>query len=201
MTHRTKSRFALSVALTASLVLVANPVLGGSGGLRTSLFAYPPSEIQWQKGVGVPEGRGPGQGLYMANPESPPFGLAGAVIQGAPGAITTLGFDYRGDCHARTPRFRVVTGPQPEDIYIFGCATGDATADTPALGWTRVRFGDLDAVPYFHDRPWPGFAKVTVQDLRVSFGSREESGPEFSGVVYLDNIAVNDMLIGKSGKN
>ena len=200
MTRRAKGRFALSVALSAALVLVANPVLGGGSGLRTSLFAYPPSEIQWQKGVGVPEGRGPNQGLYMANPESPPFGLAGAIIQGAPATITTLGFEYRGDCYARTPRFRVWI--ENGDSYIFGCQSG---IHTPAPGappeWQRVRFGDGDAVPYFHDRPWPGFANVTVQDLRVSFGSREESGPQFSGLVYLDNIAVNDTLIGKSGKH
>lgn len=133
-----------------------------------------------------------------------PGGLAGAVIDGITGAtLTTLGFDYKngGTCSSQSPRFRVLIEPNG-DAYTFGCASGVHTPSVAdPVNWTRVRFGDLDAVPFGHLQPWPGFGSVTVRDLRVVHGSRDQAGPEYSGVVYLDNLAVNDTLIGKPGNN
>jgi len=131
---------------------------------------------------------------------------AGAVIEGVDGIILTeLGFDVRsgGHCGAGAPRFNVVVDIEgSRSLFFFGCSAGDVfpvPGVTPEEGWKRIRFTDEDAMPADGLSVWPGFGEAKVVEIEVVFDEGTDAGPDFSGLVILDNIDVNGALIGSSG--
>lgn len=121
---------------------------------------------------------------------------AGALVSGVKGLkLKELGFDVRNDghCGAGAPRFNVVTNAG--DTYFFGCASGTKTAIN--ADWSRVRFEDADAVGQLPTTPpWPGFGNVTLGSITIIFDEGTDQG---QGFVFLDNIDVNGVLMGKPG--
>jgi hypothetical protein len=134
--------------------------------------------------------------------ETPNCAAAGAIIDGVGGiTLTELGFDYRngGHCGAGAPRYNVTT--TAGFTYFFGCVSGVHTpAPDDPVNWTRVRFTNLDAVPQLATNPpWPGFSSATVQSIVLIFDEGSDTGPDFTGQIYLDNLDINGTLIGKPG--
>jgi hypothetical protein len=161
---------------------------GGTAGVDTV-------EATWISNQGLPDAGNSNHALYLQK-DSPTANCAaaGATISGAEGIVLTeLGFDYRNDsyCGAGAPRFNVYT--TAGTYFFFGCADG---AHTPApddpTNWTRVRFGDADAVPADGTTAFPGFGSVVVTGIDIVF----DEGP---GSALIDNIDINSTLIGKPG--
>ena len=147
----------------------------------------------WVTKEGLPDAGGSNHALYLAKQAVTATNAAGgATIDGVQGIVTELGFDYRNDghCGAGAPRFNVYTSSNT--YYFFGCTYGAHTEVAP--GWTRVRFTNADAFPA--TPPFPGFGVVQVTAIEIVFDEGTDVGP---GFVYLDNINVNGVLIGKPG--
>lgn len=108
--------------------------------------------------------------------------------------LTELGFDVRqgGHCTASSPHFVVVTS---DDVTHFftGCATGTIQT-APAAGWIRVRFDPAN--------PAQASPPIAPGQQIKSIAVVLDEGPEASpnpggGLVVLDNIDVNGVIIGK----
>jgi hypothetical protein len=154
----------------------------------------------WVKHLGLPQDNDKNRfGLLLSkNGTTPTNASAGLVIHGVKGLhLTELGFDVRngGHCGAGAPRFNVVTNDGVTRFY--GCVYGTHSPSTPAPGWQRVRF--LTGVSY------PGApaitAGLTVDSISIDFDEGTDIAPDFSGMVVLDNIDVNGVLIGAPGES
>ena len=154
----------------------------------------------WVKHLGLPQDNDKNRfGLLLSkNGTTPTNASAGLVIHGVKSLhLTELGFDVRngGHCGAGAPRFNVVTSDGVTRFY--GCVYGTHTPNTPAPGWQRVRF--LTNVSY------PGApaitAGLTVDSISIVFDEGTDIGPDFSGMVVVDNIDVNGVLIGAPGES
>ena len=79
-------------------------------------------------------------------------------------------------------------------------ATDDFTMRlSPAQGWSRVRFTEEDAVSADGMTAWPGFGAAKVVSMKIVFDEGTDIGPDFSGMIILDNLDVNAALSGDSG--
>jgi hypothetical protein len=154
----------------------------------------------WVKHLGLPQDNDKNRfGLLLSkNGTTPTNASAGLVIHGAKSLhLTELGFDVRngGHCGAGAPRFNVVTSDGVTRFY--GCVYGTHTPNTPAPGWQRVRF--------FTNVSYAGApaitAGLTVASISIDFDEGTDIGPDFSGMVVLDNIDVNGVLIGGPGES
>lgn len=95
-----------------------------------------------------------------------------------------------GYCDVGAPRFVVtssVTG-----THFLGCGHGDKTQD-PVTGWWEIKF----VSPFTQ---YPGFGAAfttteTITRIRIVFDHGNDSGRP--GDVVIDNIRVNDRLVGK----
>lgn len=154
----------------------------------------------WVKHLGLPQDNDKNRfGLLLSkNGPTPTNAAAGLVLHGVKGLhLTELGFDVRngGHCGAGAPRFNVLTNDGVTRFY--GCAYGTHTPNTPAPGWQRVRF--ITGVAY------PGApaitAGLTVDSISIVFDEGTNIGPDFSGMVVLDNIDVNGVLVGAPGES
>ena len=154
-------------------------------------------DAAWQTHQGLPDAGKSDHALYLAK-----LGLttdcsaAGAVIDGVSGiTLTEIGFDIRdsGHCGAGAPRFNV----SATDGFHFlgGCANGAKTPNTPATGWTRVRIDPTDPAQAFP----PIAANATILSIAVLFDEGTDTGPDFTGSAFIDNIDINGVLIGKPG--
>jgi len=152
----------------------------------------------WVKHLGLPQDNDKNRfGLLLSkNGTTPTNASAGLVVHGAKGLhLTELGFDVRnsGHCGAGAPRFNVVTNDGVTRFY--GCTYGTHDPTTPAPGWQRVRF--------FTNVSYPGAPAITsgltVDSISIVFDEGTDTGPDFSGMVVLDNIDVNGVLIGAPG--
>ena len=170
-----------------------------AGTYKIKPWVYDPDDLgvasaAWVTKVGLLDAGGSNHALYLAKDSVTSANAAGgATIDGIAGSsLSELGFDYRtdGHCGAGAPRFNVYTTTGV--YYFFGCAYGTHTLDTPAQGWTRVRFSNADAYPSDGVTPFPGFGNVQVTGIDIVF----DEGP---ASIYLDNIDVNGSLIGKPG--
>ncbi len=135
----------------------------------------------WVKHLGLPQDNDKNRfGLLLSkNGITPTNASAGLAVHGVKGLhLTELGFDVRngGHCGAGAPRFNVVTSDG---------------------GWQRVRF--------FTNVSYPGApaitAGLTVDSISIDFDEGTDIGPDFSGMVVLDNIDVNSVLIGAPGES
>jgi hypothetical protein len=187
--HRSLRWAGMAVLAFSSTAIAAAP-----SGFKVKPWTYDPD------GTGIIESRwianagNDGHALFLEKDgPTPTNAAAGATVEGVEGiTLTELGFDYRDDgyCGAGAPRFNVYT---PSGVYyFFGCIYGTHTPAPGEAGWTRVRFGDVDAYPADGVTPFPGFGSTTVDAIEIVF----DEGP---GSTHLDNVDVNGTLIGKPG--
>jgi hypothetical protein len=154
----------------------------------------------WVKHLGLPQDSDKNRfGLILSkNGTTPTNASAGLVVHGVKGLhLTELGFDVRngGHCGAGAPRFNVVTSDGVTRFY--GCVYGTNSPSTPAPGWQRVRF--------FTNVSYPGAPPITggltITSISIVFDEGTDTGPDFSGMVVLDNIDINGVLIGAPGES
>jgi hypothetical protein len=139
----------------------------------------------WVPGIGLPDAGGSNHGLYLAK-EGPTEtnAAAYAVIDGVEGiTLADLGYDVKdgGHCSGGAPRFNVDAS---DGFHFVGACTNGTVAGVPAAGWTRYRFSLAQAFP-------PITPGATINSIAVLFDEE--------GSVIIDNIDVNDTLIGKPG--
>jgi len=121
---------------------------------------------------------------------------AGALLVGAENLtkLTELGFDVRqgGHCTANSPHFVVVTSDDVTHV-LTGCANGTIQT-APAQGWIRVRFDPAN--PAQASPPIaPGQA---IKSISIVLDQGPEATPNpGGGLVVLDNIDVNGVIVGK----
>ena len=121
---------------------------------------------------------------------------AGAQLVGAENLtkLTELGFDIRqgGHCTANSPHFVVVTSDDVTHV-LTGCANGSIQT-APAQGWTRVRFDPAN--PAQASPPIaPG---QQIKSIAIVLDEGPEATPKpGGGLVVLDNIDVNGVIVGK----
>jgi hypothetical protein len=116
-------------------------------------------------------------------------GVAGQTLIGA----EALGFDVKNQnggfiahCSGGSPRFNV-TLSDGSFHFIGGCGNGTFTPDTPATGWTRVRFDPQNASQAFPMVP----TNSTIASIALVFDEGSEVDPNGSPEIVLDNIFVN----------
>jgi hypothetical protein len=195
--------------------------------LRAVPFVFDPEDLgivfsDWVNGIGLPDNMsrtGDGwqdwgqledinrsQGLLISkNGATAANASAGATIEGVAGiTLMQLGLDVRsgGHCGAGAPRFNVLVDMNgSRSLFFFGCAAGDRSSVpgvSPEQGWTRVRFSDADAVAADGMTTWPGFGLAKVVSIKIVFDDGTDAGPDFSGLVILDNLEVNGTLVGQA---
>jgi hypothetical protein len=140
-------------------------------------------DAQWIAAEGMPGGDNGNQALYLQKlGTTSNCAAAGATITGVEDltGVLKLGYDIRDDghCGAGAPRFNVYTNVT---TYFLGCASG---AGAPAGGWISVDHV-LELGP-----------DEVVQGIDILFDEGEDAG---AGYAYLDNIYVNDSVMGKPG--
>jgi len=122
---------------------------------------------------------------------------AGALLVSAENLtkLTELGFDVRqgGHCTANSPHFVVVTSDDVTHV-LTGCANGTIQT-APAQGWIRVRFDPAN--------PAQASPPVAPGQQIKSIAIVLDEGPEATpnpggGLVVLDNIDVNGVIVGKN---
>jgi hypothetical protein len=108
--------------------------------------------------------------------------------------LTELGFDIRqgGHCTANSPHFVVVTSDDVTHV-LTGCANGSIQT-APAPGWIRMRFDPTN--PAQVNIPIaPG---QQIKSIAIVLDEGPEATPNLAGgLVVLDNIDVNGVIIGK----
>ena len=108
--------------------------------------------------------------------------------------LTELGFDVRqgGHCTANSPHFVVVTSDDITHV-LTGCAKGTIQT-APAQGWIRVRFDPAN--PAQASPPIaPG---QQIKSITIVLDEGPEATPKpGGGLVVLDNIDVNGVIVGK----
>jgi hypothetical protein len=161
-------------------------------------------------------------GLLLAKGGPTPQDAAGfAELKNVKGiTLSELGYDIRlldypasvsgSHCGAGAPRFDVYT--TDGTLFFVGCRSPVAdTVVTGAAGtgdaWTRLTWGVGGVVMGFCVAPSPtlacpvNFALVpitgTVQRIFVVFDEGTDTGPDYIGAAFLDNIDVNGQLVGK----
>ena len=198
-------KFSLQVSLAAVLVLAAIGSAAAQSGFIAQTFVFDPghlgiSDSQWQPGTGLPDAGKSNHGLFLTK-FGPTAALAasGASIKGVNGiTLSTLGFDVRNDgwCGAGAPRYNVTLADGTGFYFFFGCAYGIHTPVAGFPSWTRVRFTDADAFPADGVSAWPGFGTAEVAAIDLIFDEGTDVGPGFT---FVDNLAINNTLIGKPG--
>ena len=121
------------------------------------------------------------------------FGLISGVKGQTLIGPDALGFDYKDSnngftahCGAGAPRFNVSMS-DGSFHFIGGCANSTRTADTPATGWTRVRFDPQNSTQAFPVVP----TDATIVSISLVFDEGSDSDPNGSPEIVLDNIFIN----------
>jgi hypothetical protein len=143
---------------------------------------------------------------------------AGAVLVGVKGTVLNeLGYDIRkpgpGDqndprgshCGAGAPRFNIVISGQPNDIYFLGCNSPSPAppfgTDTAGNGWQRLRWGGtVPLMAYKNGTVLTNISGATVDSIEIVFDEGDDTGPDNFGLAVLDNIDVNNTLVGKGAE-
>ena len=158
------------------------------------------------------------QGLLLAKtgPSSSNFASAVAEIKDVRGkTLSELGWDLRkagtsaepvgSHCGAGAPRWDIgATDSSGSNRYFFlGC--NSPTADTQEVGdgFVRMRWG-AGAAGLMAYEPAAGFALVDITGMKIRWlqivfdeGTDASGAPDKFGLAVLDNIDVNDVLVGK----
>lgn len=116
--------------------------------------------------------------LLAKNVPTSDCSAAGATVNGVSGiTLSELNFDVMGYCGAGAPRFNVTTTDNV--THFFGCTYGTHT--DAGNGWTHVVFSPADGIPAVT-------AGETVQSIELI---QDEQGS-----THLDNISINDQILG-----
>ncbi len=150
--------------------------------------ACPGITSQWDNSTGNPP-----PALHLTKPcLTATNASSGATINGVSGiTLTELNFDYRSDghCGAGAPRFNV----DASDGFHFmgGCANGTQT--DLGNGWIHVVVDPTNPAQAFPVLT-PG---ATINSIDIVFDEGSDAvGQGTPGSVYIDNISVNDQVIG-----
>jgi len=161
-------------------------------------------EAEWVTHEGLPDAGQSDHALFLQKlGATPNCASAGAKIKKVTGiTLSELGYDVRdgGHCGAGAPRFNVVMSN--DGLHFVGCAAGPATgvlADSQGNTWTRKRWTAADLANPALASPPITAASGTVVSLSIVFDEGTDTGPDFTGEAFLDNIDVNGTLIGKPG--
>ena len=194
------------LALTVGCVLVGTSALVAGGGLKLQVkpwtwvgtvandgVAGTPTAVTaaWLPGIGVTDH---GLLLQKAAPTAD-WSAAGATIEGVAGIkLQKIGFDVQsgGHCGAGAPRFNVVTDDNV--THFIGCSSpapvsNDTITDARGQTWERRAYDPAQAYP-------PIDANATVKSINIVFDEGTDVG---QGFVVLDNITINDVVVGKPG--
>lgn len=157
---------------------------------------------QWLDAAGVPvasqtTGTSGTRAIALSkSPNAPANATAGVQVVSTESLtkLTELGFDVRqgGHCTATSPHFVVVTSDDVTHVFT-GCANGTIQT-APAAGWIRVRFDPANPV-----QASPPIAPgQQIKSIAVVLDEGPEASPNpGGGLVILDNIDVNGVIIGK----
>jgi hypothetical protein len=209
------------MATVVTLIVVA--VLAMASGAQAQLnsvnaFEFDPADsgqikAEWTSEIGCPDcspapadGRKMGLLLAKTGPTITFNAAAGAHLRGVNGlVITEIGWDVRTGTHcgAGAPRFNITT--QADVVYMIGCASpppSSTTSPSPSIpdGWKRLRYDVSQAFNasngFVQDG---GLVGAPVKTIEIIFdeGQDASGGPDMSGLVILDNITLNGVMIGK----
>lgn len=206
-----------SAIAAASLAMLAAPAFAAPSGFMVKPFefvgaagdcgpGYPAGSnivtAAWQTHQGLPDAGNSNHALFLQkNGPTADCSSAGATIEGVTGiTLTEIGWDVRDDghCGAGAPRFNVTTSDNV--LHFIGCSSPPPVTSAPAPGspdangntWTRKRYDPATAFP-------PILSGSTVKSIAIVFDEGTDTGPDFTGKVFLDNIDINGTLIGKPG--
>ncbi len=193
-----------SISVPITINVSSDEGRGQASSLSAEPYVYDPTQsgalaAKWVDRIGAPVHDGTDatyQGLVLSkNASTSTEAQAGAVIKNAAGlTLTELGFDIRdgGQCSATSPHFVVVTTDGVVHV-VGGCGKG-TTLPAPAMGWKRIRFDP--------SKPEQASPPITLGQQVKSLAIMLDQGPETGanaagGLVVLDNIDINGVLIGK----
>jgi hypothetical protein len=174
--------------------------------LKAKPFIFDPGDsgmvsAAWVTHQGLADAGKSAHALYLAkdgNTAELPF--AGVVITGVQGQkLTKLGFDmpnagYVGD---NAPRFVVTTA---DGAFYFPCKADNGAKTAVGTEWTNVVFANEDAVAApGTTATWPGFGTDTAIVTSIFIVYDDGTDVNQAGNVILDNINVNDIVMGKPG--
>lgn len=162
-------------------------------------------EAAWVTHEGLPDAGKSNHALFLEKlGATANCAAAGATISGAEGkTLTELGYDVRDDghCGAGAPRFNVVMSV--DGLHFIGCAAGPVVApplvDPQGNTWTRKRWSAADLANPGITFPPITAASGQVVSIDIIFDEADDTGPDFKGFTHLDNIDINEVLIGKPG--
>jgi len=115
-------------------------------------------------------------------------------LEGGPvSAVTELNFDVKngGHCGAGAPRFNLELNAASNAF--LGCNSGGVQTDL-GNGWTHVEFNAAAIAAAVVTAG--GVPADTLTDLYIIFDEGTDTGPDFTGHVYIDNISVNGQVVG-----
>jgi hypothetical protein len=143
---------------------------------------------------------------------------SGADLVGVQGiTLFELGYDIRkpgvnisdprgSHCGAGAPRFNVTRDDGA--LFFVGCASPPPNVDNPGLGFQRLRWGGGFPLLAFPQKPTDcpmmiqpcSITGITVQSISIVFdeGQDPSGGPDEFGLAVLDNIDVNNTLVGRA---
>jgi len=119
--------------------------------------------------------------------------------------LNELGYDIRkaggsgasplgSHCGAGAPRFNVVTVGPPPVLHFLGCNSPPGLVAGASTGWVRLRWTAVQLAAAFP----PILPTDVVQRILIVFdeGQDPSGGPDSFGAAILDNIDVNNSLVG-----
>lgn len=211
--HRSTKWLAVGASLAGVLVL-STPAQAASPSFKVKPFEFVGTEAEcgegnagnpdgvtseWQRGEGLKDSKDR-FALFLEKDVQENCAAAGATIQGVGGiTLDSLGFKLRDGsyCGAGAPRMNVTL--ENDQTFFFGCASGVDTSGTAAAAqkfteddFTVVSFDDADASPQMSGNVWPGFGTAEVKRISIIMDE--------GGSAYLDDIKVNETVIGRPGK-
>jgi hypothetical protein len=119
--------------------------------------------------------------------------------------LTSLGYDLRksggtttsplgSHCGAGAPRFNVTTSDGA--VHFIGCNSPPPVVTNVSTGWLRLRWDPITAFP-------PILPTDVIQRIFIVFdeGTDASGAPDSFGAAILDNIDVNETLVGRGPDN
>jgi hypothetical protein len=109
--------------------------------------------------------------------------------------LAELNFDFKdgGHCGSGAPRFNLELNGT--NNAFLGCnSTLGTKTPSSTTGWTHVEFSTADIAAAVVAAG--GSSTDTLSDLYIIFDEGSDTGPDFTGTVNIDNISVNNQVVG-----